>query len=792
MTGDPSVNVGAILNAMVVDAQFDDGTTPAKPTNISAQVVPNTGVRVNWNDIAYNENSYRVYRSTSATGPFTALTPDAQKDSVRYLDNTTAPYTQYYYYVRGVNQLGLGVSSDTVGAVTGNNLPMITGLADLAAKTGGTAQDDFSVSDNAGDVLTVSLLNKPSYVTLTSLGGNNYRITATPTIDNIGWDYLTVEVRDDKGGVITRAVGVTVTDATTRSVFVNFGNNVPAAAPWNNVMGYGNVNTTVTGLRDEANVVTPFGLVLLDGWDGVTENGQRTGNNSGVFPDSVLAGGYFDFGTTDMRIRFTGLNPAKRYNIVLVASQNEGYKSEVKYVTTGSSDTLNARNNSNNSANLNNLTPDASGNILVTMTKIGVSQYMFLNGVQIEEFDPTTIVRQPLNLYVEGRLDKTSVVLTWSDRSGNETGFTVQRSTDSTFVSGVTSTTVGTIGASTTTITSLSTNTRYWFRVRANGTVNSDWSNKVKVITPETMVLVNFNFSVQDVNSPWNNTQALPNFTGTWAGLINDAPEPTSTIMSIERIFNGEYAFGLNATSISGYNNTDHLLESSYWIDRSQIATIRFSGLNQAKRYRFGFTAGIDNALFSGDMTMSYTINGRTVYLNSFFNTTKIVWIGDVAPDANGEVLITFSTPNRTSIVYGFTSGIMIQSYDDAQGGQNPNIVKQTPGQEEPVLQTAQAVPQVTVATQEGMDARMYPNPFIDQINLDFNNTSAGNNIAVDVYDMSGRLVYRRNFGRLSAGYNTLRLNTAEGKLNTGVYMVSLTVNGKPVQVTKMIRDAVK
>jgi phage-related protein len=81
-----------------------------------------------------------------------------------------------------------------------------------------------------------------------------------------------------------------------------------------------------------------------------------------------------------------------------------------------------------------------------------------------------------------------------------------------------------------------------------------------------------------------------------------------------------------------------------------------------------------------------------------------------------------------------------------------------------------------------------YPNPFTDYINIDFNNTSAGENIAVDVYDVAGRMVMRRNFGKLTEGAQTLRLNAAEGKLTTGVYLVTLTVNGKPVAVSKLVK----
>jgi FtsP/CotA-like multicopper oxidase with cupredoxin domain len=75
-----------------------------------------------------------------------------------------------------------------------------------------------------------------------------------------------------------------------------------------------------------------------------------------------------------------------------------------------------------------------------------------------------------------------SVVLTWMDNSGNETGFTIQRATNSTFTSGLNTTTVAAgagTGQRTVTQTGLSRNTQYWYRIRANnGTIIfSTWVN---------------------------------------------------------------------------------------------------------------------------------------------------------------------------------------------------------------------------------------------------------------------------------------------------------------------------
>jgi Predicted peptidase len=789
-----SAYVGAILNALVVEAQIDDGTTPAKPTNVQAQVVPNQGVRITWNDVAYNENSYKVYRATDRNGPYTALTPDAARDSVQLLDPNVEPYTQYFYYVRGVNHLGLGESSDTVSATTGNNKPLISGVNNtLYVKAGSSVSDDFNVADDPSDVLTVTVLNKPSFVSLTSLGGGNYRITANPTIDDIGFHYLTIQATDDHGGLATEQISISVSDALTRSVFVNIAQYIPAPAPWNNLIGYGNAGNQLTNLRDETNAVTPFGIQLMDGWDDVNEMGQRTGNNSGVFPDSVLAGGIVDWDPAARRIRFFGLNPAKRYNLVFVGSLMDGRAASTRfYVNASIADTLNPRYNAHSTANLNGITPPANGEVIVNIERLS-GNYMALNGVQIEEYDPSVTLMPPSNLYVQLRQNMTSAEIYWSDRANNEYRYEVQRATNENFT-GATSTLVAPGSSSlinSGVASGLAANTKYWFRVRAIGPGgNSAWSNKKALITPENQVNINFNFSVDNAPAPWNNTQALPNFVGTWPNLMRQDNSLSGIVLSIEKIFNGEYAYGPRTGNNSGVV-PDNALQSSYWIDKGQVATMRLSGLNKSKRYRIGFTGTIDNALFGGrDFTMTYTINGRTVHFNPFMNSTHMVWIGDIEPDMNGEVLIEFSTPVRNSLIYGFTSAMIIQSYNDIQGGTMPNgIVQPTPSAD--LVSTTQTGEQITteIAEQAKVETRVYPNPFNDHINLEFNNSSATNQVSVEVYDITGRVVYRRNFGSIPAGATLLRLNVGEGRLNTGVYMVTLKVNGLPVQSTKMIKD---
>ena len=167
-------------------------------------------------------------------------------------------------------------------------------------------------------------------------------------------------------------------------------------------------------------------------------------------------------------------------------------------------------------------------------------------------------------------------------------------------------------------------------------------------------------------------------------------------------------------------------------------------------------------------------------------NSSKMVYIDNIVPDVNGEMILDFSTTDAAA--YGFNGGVIIEDYTDAQAsGIASNSVLDS------------AVLSTGVRNEENLRAgrsaatsvvKMYPNPFNDYINLDFNNSSANNKVSIEVYDLSGRLSYRRMVGKLPEGGNTLRLGAAEAGMNTGVYIVTLSVNGKSIQANKIVRLA--
>ena len=751
--------------------------TPVAPTQLSATGGANNSITLTWQDNSTNESGFRVYRSTD--GLTYSLLGTVGAGNNAYTDLTTSALTLYYYYVAGYNGGGEGAKSNIVQFEAGNNAPAINSLANMYGKTGQTITEDFTITDDPGDVITVKITKKPAFVAVTNTAGSDYRITISPTNDNVGFYTLTLVATDNNGASTTANFNIVVADAKTRSVFVNFGAaGKTAPAPWNNWLGNKAAGNIITNLVDENNVATTFSVTTVNSWSSTTTLGHISGNNSGIVPDAVLESGLADNGSAKT-IRVGGLNPVRVYNLDFVGSQNEGLIATAQYSNGTQVSTLDARYNTTRSANLNNLVPDASGQITVTILRVNGSAFTYLNALVIEELDPSVTILNPEHLYAEPT-GRTSALLTWSDRTDVENaadGYEVQRAGDSLFTVGVTNITLP--GNTTQYADSgLSPNIKYWYRVRAKSNADvSEYSNKFYIVTPSSVVLVNFNSTVVNAPFPWNNLEVNPLTEFIVDNLINQNGASSGIRISCTKVFNGEFNAGANTGANTGIV-PDPVLMSNFWLDNGQLSQIKLSGLSHTRKYRIGFVGSSSTpGWFKGNYTATYTVNGRTVYLNSWMNSTKVVYISDVVPDVNGELFVDFST--TAAAQWGFNGGLIIQDYSDAQGASILYMSNST------VDSTT-----VTTALPAANDykVKVYPNPFSDIVNIAFNNPAASNKVSTEVYDFTGRLVMRQNYGNMPAGSNTVRLNSIRTNIN-GVYIVALRINGKIVQTVKMLRN---
>jgi hypothetical protein len=751
--------------------------TPPAPSNLDAESGAGTTISLSWDDNATNETGFRVYRSTNNTdfAAIATLSPNANA----YSDENTVAATLYYYYVVAFNGSGEGEKSNTEQAKAGNTAPAIAALANMFAKTGQASTEDFTVTDQVGDAVTVNITNKPAFVSVSNISGSDYRITANPTLDNVGWYNLTVVATDNYGKSSTANFAITVADSKTRSVFINLGTfNKPAPAPWNNWLGNRAAGSVFANLKDENNVTTSVSVTSVTAWTGTTLLGHITGNNSGVVPDAVLESGIADNGAAK-EFRFSGLNPSMLYNISFVGSQNEGLIATADYTSGTQTVSLDARYNTNRSANLNGIAPDVNGQISVTITRTGVSAFTYLNAIMIEEYAPVNALLNPENLNAEP-LDRNRIALTWNDRTSNEDpadGYQLQRATDSMFTQNVVNIS---LPANTTSYinTGLTLNTKYWYRVRTKaGSDFSEYSNKFTTVTPASIISVNFNTTIANAPTPWNNTETSP--MGEF--VINDLKDQSGNSSNIDlrltKVFNGEFTAGVNTGANSGVV-PDNVLASNYWLDNSQVSQFKLTGLNQSRRYRIGFIGSSSSTgWFKGNYTATYTINGKTVYLNSWMNSTKIVYISDIVPGTGGEILIDFST--TAAAQWAFNAGMIIQEYTDPQGGSVLYMSNSTLEDEE----------DLTSLETSTLKAVAYPNPFSDNINIQFNNNSGLNKISADVYDINGRLLQRNNYSNIPAGRNLLKLTAPSYVPNSGVYIITIRVNGKIEQSIRMLRN---
>jgi poly(3-hydroxybutyrate) depolymerase len=756
-------------NFVVVNA---NGTPkPVAATALTVTTVSSTSVRLNWTQ-GTGETGFEVFRATTSGGPYTFITRLAT-NATTYTDAGLNANNTYYYVVRAVNETGAAPNSNQASADNGNTAPVIGGLAGFHVKSDGSFQENFTVTDNPGDVVTVTIPLRPAFVTLANTSGTNYRITAAPTINDVGFKDIKVVATDSKGKQSTQTIIIHVTDKNTKSIYVNLGSSgKTAAAPWNNWLGARAAGNIISNLKDENNVATTIDVTTVSAWSTLTNLGHITGNNSGVVPDAVLQSGIADNGTAK-QLRFSGLNTSMRYNIAFVGSQNEGLVATTQYAVGAQTSTLDARYNTNKTANVNNLVPDASGNITVTATRTGSTAFSYLNGIIIEEYASSISMLNPANLYAEP-IDRTSIQITWSDRTNNETatgGYVLTRATNSAFTTGVVDIS---LPGNTTSYrnTGLAANTRYYYRVRAkNGSTFSGYSNAVSTITPNSIVYINFNTTVPNAASPWNNLVASPMSSFTKTALRNQAGTATTIGITLVQPFNGEFTAGKSTGNNSGIV-PDNVLMSAYWLDNTQNSSFRITGLSSARKYRFGFVGSSSpNGWFKGDYTAKYTIGDRSVYLNSWENSTRIVYIGNVSPDASGNVLINFTTTAEGD--WGFNSGLIIFEYTDASGG----VVLNSELDSSSVLQ------------EELYRIKMYPNPFRDVINVDINNNSSANRITADIYDMTGRLTVRQQFDYLSAGYNTLAVRTSGANMPVGMYVMSIRINGRIVSTKEIYKQ---
>jgi large repetitive protein len=765
-------SVYGYLNAMVVNVAYDDGKAPAKPTNLAAASSSN-GVALTWKDVAFNETNYQVYRASVKAGPYTMLTPLAAANATSYTDTSSRANKTYFYTISAINAKGAGAGTDTVSITTGNNPPKFDSIPGVIIKSNQTLTLALHASDDPGDVITLKAVGLPSFAKLTDNGDGTGSIYINPANGNVGkYNNITVTATDNNGGATTRTFNIYIRDKNLTSVYVHFNQTLPADAPWNNFNSYPGANATISNLLNEAGETTPFKITLLDAFTGTNTAGATTGNNTGIYPDNVLATPYYTSESTARRIHITGLTTDYRYNLIFFGSRTGNDNKNTDFTVGSNTVTLNAANNTSNTVQLNGLSAATDGSLDFTVKQSAGAAYGYINSVVIQYYVDNG---SPLNpsLMTAAASSKTAIQLKWQDNSTNETGFEVWRSLDNSTFSLLT--TVAT-NVNTYTDGGLANDTRYYYKVRAvKDTAKSDFTNIASASTFISATYINFNVFTP-AGAPWNNTNSAPAQGLEFPNLKDDGGNNTGMTLVIAKAFTGDNPYGVITGNDSGIY-PDNVISSTYWTDVNVQGQLMIKGLNLAKHYNFVFFA---SRAGDGDRTSLYTINNTTVALNASYNVNNTVQINDVAPDNNGQVLITVQ--NGPNSIYGYIGALVVQAFSPDASQLDPSLI---------MAKSKQIAPGVMSASTSTVTlSNVYPNPFDSQVTLDFNNTGkASDNLSLTVSDLQGRILYTRILGSMPSGAQRVSLDLSSAQIPAGPCILKVMDGPLVVKTVKLIKN---
>ena len=767
-------------NALVVTKQYNDHTAPAAPRNLTGTIVNNSGLSLTWVAAAYNANSYQVYRSLNQAGPYTLLNPGATNPTqASYVDTGLSQNNTYYYYATATNNYGVSPSSDTFSVAVPNLAPALTAIAPISLSAGQVTTTNVTATDAPTDVITLAVSGLPSFATFVDNGNGTGVLTLSPVSSNIGTYTGVLTATDNHGASSTTPVNITVTLSNLRNVYINMNDgsaSEPAqAAPWNNMNSTPNAGATSGNLKDDHGTATGFALNLVDTWTGANNVGPTTGNNSGVYPDNVMESFYYDNSGSAKHLTITGLSSKGVYNLIFYAGRASVTDNRITHYAIGSQSVqLNAASNTTQTVQINDVSPDATGTISITVTQDAGSLFAYLNAMQIQ-YSYDTNFYAPSGLTAIGP-NKSTIQLSWASNSpASTTGFEIWRGTTPTGPFSLLNTVGGTV--TTYTDSGLAAASSYFYEVRAlAGTRQSAFSNIAGGSTVAYTVEIQFNDGSDNKAQgiPWNSTNTILYSGFTLPNLINTLGQPTSMNLNVIAPFEGYNDLGATTGNNSGIF-PDNVMNGFFYNDFGTTTTLSISGLDYTSTYNLNFFGSRANPATS--VVSTYQVGNQIVTQDATNNTSKTVQIAGIKPDSTGTI---------TFLVYNTTGGRCYLNAMTIDGvpaaisnfAQTPVATQAINNRGTTLTNTGNSLNTDSAnAFLTETKVTAFPNPWTDQVNLGLQLSQPVARMLVSLVDSKGRVLFRQEMDNLPQGSSVQPLNL-NANLPTGTYF--LLVQGLP------------
>ena len=328
-----SENAGGVSAYTAVVNAKTDTALPVVPNGLAAVAQSSSSIELTWSDLP-NETQYMLRKSLDGTDWYALPAVYPAADVTRYTDSGLSPNTKYYYKLRGINAAGYGPYCATVNATTDLDAPaQPSGLAATAQSPSAIKITWTDASSNETRFKIRRSLDGTDFYTLTPL----YPAANATTITDSGLDAGTTyhyRIRSENAaGVSAYTAPVNATTPADLDSFTAYND-----LAWFTGQTSGNITiyTTTngfaagvdTGLLVDHATGQPLPVRLrVAGGSGVIESQglpPAAGTDAyGVFAGKVDATGTISYGTDDLTLTFTGMDPALRYELVVYSDRNE-------------------------------------------------------------------------------------------------------------------------------------------------------------------------------------------------------------------------------------------------------------------------------------------------------------------------------------------------------------------------------------------------------------------------------------------------------------------------------------
>ena len=650
---------------------------------------------------------------------------------------------------------------------------------------------NITATDAPADAITLQASGFPAFASFTDNGNGTGTLSFTPATGDIGTYSGVITATDNHGATSNRTVNIAVTFANLRNIYINFNDGSstePAqAAPWNNTNSAPGAGAGIANLRDDQGAATGYGITLLEAWTGANNAGPTTGNNSGVYPDNVMQSFYYDDGGAAKHVNITGLAARSKYNVIFYAGRAGVTDNRITRYTIGTQSVqLNAASNTSQTVRIDNITPDASGRIAISMTRDAGAPFAYIGAIQIQYSFDTTFYG-PTNLAATSP-DVSSINLSWvGNAPATTTSFEIWRGTTPTGPFSL----LTTVAANTNSYTDggLSQGSFFFYEVRAiAGSRQSPFSN----IAGGSTVAYTVNIQMNDGSSNpaqggiWNSTNTLlyPGFL--LPNMINTRGQQTGINLGVIDNFSGYNVFGATTGNNSGIY-PDNVMQGFFYEDFGDTARLAISGLDLRSTYNFNFFGSRVDPPTS--VISTYQIGSTIITQDATNNTSRTVQIAGVKPDSTGTILIVMynSTGGR-----GYLNALTIDGVPSALSyyAQTPVATRAIRNGQTTATgnrlgadstESSQLINQTKVTA--------FPNPFTDGVSLRFELPQPVPRLMITIVDISGRVMFRQALENLPQGVSIQRLGLDSRYMPAAMYFILLQgLPGEPTRSLQLLR----